>query len=85
MSNNRPIGANEARERYRDSARVHNAMQHVIDAFVECALANHYSGGLWCSETSDGMEWIVRFEELGVRNKRTGKIDKRNRPRKSLS
>ena len=59
---------------YKDSMIVHNAMQHIADSFCECALACHVSGGMWFSKTSDGMEWSVRFEQMGVRDPKTGKI-----------
>jgi len=46
-----------AERKYKDVWLVYEAMQHIINAFCQCALANGYSSGAWGGKTSDGMEW----------------------------
>ncbi len=68
----------EASIRFKDHLKVHQAMQSIIDGFCECALSNHYSGGMWFSKTSDGVEWSIKFEQMGKRNKNGRIQDQRN-------
>lgn len=69
--------AEEAGQRYDDQCHTHDAMQHLANAFAECAVSAHVSGGQIFAKTSDGMEWSLRYEQMGVRNTKTGRIDKR--------
>jgi hypothetical protein len=52
-------------------------MQHLANAFAECAVSAHVSGGAIFAKTSDGMKWVIRYEQMGVRNSKTGSIGKR--------
>lgn len=75
---NRPIATeNASRPSWVWHESAHDAMQHLANAFAECAVSAHVSGGAIFAKTSDGMKWVIRYEQMGVRNSKTGSIGKR--------